>query len=311
MKKENKIIITALAAASTIAVTAAAGLKLKSKYKEYKSDKKIETAERVLEMIKSFEKANKTLSSAGIQCNLPLVVSTLTTPDFLSREMPDLVVDYFDCEQCSDKVEAKLSKLLKDITKYIPYIKDGKDNEEQTYMIDFVTSYSELLKLLKVAYSTSKIVDEYQKMVNESPTQYNKNNLSNAKTTLMATVSNISFFASRIEKNIQSLKKVSSSNNASNLLSKGLKDSKNSENSPKKYVPTKFLKGAVTQENEAEENINNDKDKESESNDNVDNSANKKPKSLVIGRIPPKDTSVTSKKEVLDKEKIDKEKDEK
>ena len=309
MKKENKIIITALAAASTVAVTAAAGLKLKSKYKEYKSDKKIETAERVLEMIKSFEKANKALSSAGIQCNLPLVVSTLTTPDFLSREMPDLVVDYFDCEQCSDKVEAKLSKLLKDITKYIPYFKDGEDNEEQTYMIDFVTSYSELLKLLKVAYSTSKIVDEYQKMVNESPTQYNKNNLANAKTTLMATVSNISFFASRIEKNIQLLKKVSSSNNASNLLGKGLKDSKNSENSPKKYVPAKFLKNVDV---ETEGNKMNEK---TDANDNeknaTDSPADKKPKSLVIGRIPPKDTSSTSKKEAFDKEKIDKEKDEK
>lgn len=310
MKKENKIIISALAAASTVAVTAAAGLKLKSKYKEYKSDKKIETTERVLEMIKSFEKANKTLSSAGIQCNLPLVVSTLTTPGFLSREMPDLVVDYFDCEQCSDKVEAKLNKLLKDITKYIPYFKDGEDNEEQTYMIDFVTSYSELLKLLKVAYSTSKIVDEYQKMVNESPTQYNKNNLANAKTTLMATVSNISFFASRIEKNIQSLKKVSFSNDTSNLYSKCLKDSinlKNSENSPKKYVPSKFLKkvDAETEGNKMGE----DPDADDNEKNSAENSADKKPKSLIIGRIPPKDTSDTSKKEILDKN--DKQKDDK
>lgn len=166
--KNNKIIISTLATASAIVVTVAAALKLKDKVTSFDPNKRIETTENVFELITAFENTEKLLiSKADVQCNIPSILSRLTAPTFLSKEMPTLVVDYFSDDKYSNKVKGKLAKLSADIKKAF------KNNEierglKKDDIISFVDNYSKTLELLKTTYIACKNSDKLSQILKDS-----------------------------------------------------------------------------------------------------------------------------------------------
>ena len=198
MNKANKTIISSLAIAGTIVTTAAAGLKIKERI-DY--DKKIETKEKVMDLINSYNDAKDLLVGNDVKVNIPLIISKLTTPAFLSREMPEIVADYFDDEKnkkYKKAVKDKLLSLVSDIEKYVK--KDDSGIKEA--MIQIVNDYVSIIELLELIYTSTKYLDSYEENDEDSP---KPNSYQNTKVVLNKALSMLGFYSDNLEMQIKTI----------------------------------------------------------------------------------------------------------
>lgn len=198
MNKTNKTIVSSLAIAGTIVTTAAAGLKIKERI-DY--DKKIETKEKVMDLINSYNNAKDLLVGNDIRVNIPLIVSKLTTPVFLSREMPEIVAEYFDDKKekkHKKAVKDKLLSLISDIEKYIK-----KDNlATKKAMIQIANDYIAIIELLELIYKSTKYLDSYEEN-NEKVSE--SNSYKDTKDVLSKALSMLVFYSDNLEMQIKAI----------------------------------------------------------------------------------------------------------
>lgn len=206
--KNNKIIISALATASAIVVTVAAALKLKDKATTIDPNKRIETTEKVFELITAFENTEKLLiSKADVQCNIPSIISRLTEPAFLSKEMPTLVVDYFDNDKYSNKLKGKLANLSADAGRM--FKSDESENGfKKEDIVSFVDNYSKALELLKTTYIACKNSDKLSKILKDSSeetAEINKESLDAVLNTIDVNISSLGLIISDMDSILKNL----------------------------------------------------------------------------------------------------------
>ena len=154
-----------------------------------------------MDLINSYNNAKDLLVGNDIRVNIPLIVSKLTTPVFLSREMPEIVAEYFDDKKekkHKKAVKDKLLSLISDIEKYIK-----KDNlATKKAMIQIANDYIAIIELLELIYKSTKYLDSYEEN-NEKVSE--SNSYKDTKDVLSKALSMLVFYSDNLEMQIKAI----------------------------------------------------------------------------------------------------------